>query len=451
MRITAAILVTVGLAHAATATDLVFRAAEFDNGGPTLDPFLDIAEFSTDTTLFRIGNNPTAVAYDGANLYIAGIRNDGGSPDPALVMQVAELSDFFNGAAAKQVLNTSFPKDDLLDGRGFTGMDWNDRFGLLATLDRDTTNPTAGTQVLLINRTNPGDFSATLQLAIDGVRGISGPAYDFGWDGLGFMLADGSMGPAAATPIAAQGRAFGFDPTSFLPADDIYGFDFGNPTGPGVPLYTFFTPDTGTLWRDFDIHPDNGNIVARGLNAVLYADRNGNTPPNPNPNGTTNIRSFIPPNGAGNAIVQTIEIVHNPTSGPEFVAINDRPTADIASALPFQQTVRFFDFDQNELSYEIRLPDGSLAPLDTGGPANIFSFFWYEPDQILFVVDGNNRDIYALTLVAPCDVDLDGNLVADFFDAAVFQNNPTDYNNSGGAPDQADYEAFVIDLTAGCP
>ncbi len=389
----------------AAAQDLVFVATQFDNTGASQpgtanDPFKDITAFTSATTSFRIGNNPTVVAYDGANLYVSGIVNGPTSvedPDNPgtfidLTVEIAEISDFFVTAGAKDVLGSETLADNFIafSGRGYSGLDWDDEFGLLAT--RDFGSAGSGLeQVLLFNRTAPADFNASLQVSTVGIRGISGPAYDFGFDGSGFPLVSGMNGPAAATPIFQTGRAAGLDPNTFDPADDLYGENFGSPTNPTDPLYTFFCGST--TWRDFDIHPDTGLIVARANNGLVIAERTST-------NGTTTTPVCVtPPKGLGNAVVQPVEILHNTACGTEAIVISDRP--DPGSFSPFQQTVLFYDFQGNPLTYSIELPDGSLAPLDTGAPNNLFGFHWHEPSQTLFVTDGQNRDVYALTLKCP--------------------------------------------------
>jgi hypothetical protein len=395
----------------AAAQDLVFVATLFDNTnasdpGTAADPFKDISAFSSATTDFRIGNNPTVCAYDGANLYVGGIVNgpttveDPNNPGTFidLTMEIAEISDFFGTAGAKDVLGSQTLAENFIafSGRGYSGLDWDDTYGLLATRDFGSVGAT-GDQVLLFQRNDPMDFNAQLQVGALGIRGISGPAYDFGFDGSGFPLVSGMNGPAAAIPIFTAGRAFGLDPTTFDPADDLYGFDFSFPGDTsGNPLYTFFC--NSTTWRDFDIHPDTGLIVARANNGLVIAERTST-------NGTTTTPVCVtPPKGLGNAVVQPCEILHNTACGVEAIAMIDRP--DPGSFSPFQQTVLFYDFQGNQLSYSIELPDGSLAPLDTGNPANLFGLHWHEESQTLFVIDGQNRDVYALTL--KCESEFQG-------------------------------------------
>ncbi|MEO1130195.1 MAG: hypothetical protein AAFX05_10890, partial [Planctomycetota bacterium] len=396
------------------AQDLIWVAREFDNsavGGTAADPFRDVTALTSAGTTFRIGNNPIAVAYDGTNLYLGGnVNGPTNVEEPPesgtfvdLTIEVAELSDFLinNGTAgAKEVLGSEIMASDLgaFSGRGFSGMDWDDRFGLLTTIDRGST---AGDQIFIFQRTNPGDFSATLQVSASGIQGTSGPAYDNGFDGLGFELSDSQGGPAAAVPIRSTGRSAGLDPLTFDPADDIYGETFNPNDNTMNPLYTIFTPESGTIWRDFDIHPTTGLVAARANNVVVLGDRTST-------NGTTNLRSIIPPAGQGVAVNQNVEIIHSPPCGDDFIVMNSRAAS--GGFLPFTQTVLFYDIAGNPLTYEIRLPGGGLAPLDTGDPANIFSFFWHEPSGLLFVVDGQNRHVYTLELDCPsdCDGDVDG-------------------------------------------
>lgn len=443
MRNSLILAVLAGAAAAVSAQDLTFIAATFDNtlsGGTASDPFDDIDAFSTATSPFLIGNQPISVAYDGANLYIGGARN--GTPAR---LAIAEISDFFSAQGAKNVpgsdVNPNVTGTFEFSGRGYTGMDWSDAYGLVATLDKGSDaivadgNPLApAAQVFRWNRTNPGDFATTLQAFGEGIRGISGPAYDYGFNGAGFPLSDGMMGPAVAVPVLGRGAPFGLDAASMLPEDDIYGPDF--------PQYSLFISGTSTTWRDIDIHPDTGFVVARANNFAIMGDRTQF-------NGTTNLRFITPPGGTGSSVSQNVEIIHNPLGRDDFLVLNDRASSGVFQ--PFQNTVLFYDLQGNPLTYEIVLPDGTPAPVVNG--ANIYSFYWHEPDQLLFVVDGNNRDVYALTLVSRCDVDRSGAL--DFFDTLAFLrlydagNLAADFDGVNGLT-PADLSAFAASIENGC-
>lgn len=444
------------MATAVAAQDIIFEAAIFDNsasGGTAEDPFKDVDAFSSAESSFLVGNNPVGIAYDGSNVYISGIFNTS-----AEQVAIAEISDFFGTAGAKQVLGSPIFRNDNVNtnGRGWTGLAWDDRFGLLASLDRGNTFPGLGPQLYLFNRTDPGDFSATLQKSYDGIRGISGPAYDYAFDGNGFMLSDGSMGPAAALPILTLGAAYGYDPTSEDPFDDLYGVDsinppiyFGNPNDPEAALYFFFSAEVNSsTWRDFDFHPSTGLIAARANNGVILADRT-------NLNGTTNIRGFFPPQGSSGAVVQNIQIVHNPACGDEFVVFNSRTSVKF----PFKQSVLMYDLDGNQLTYDIQLSDGSSIDLDTRpSEFEFFDFFWDEDEQLLFVLDGINRDVYALTLKCADELCLgDANSdqvvnVADFIAVLLNfgSNGPIGDANDDGTVNVADFIAVLLNFGSSC-
>lgn len=465
MRTLAATCLLVAAGATASAQDLVFEATLFDNsgvGGTSADPYYDIFSFTSATTAFRIGNNLTAIAYDGTNLYLGGIRNGPASvPDPNdplvnidLTLEIAEVANLLDPSTrgAREVIGTTYQAADVVNSRGWTGFDWDDRFGLLASFDWDgPTGPNGEPGLHLAQRPTPASPNATLTLSSP-FFARSGPAFDNGFDGSGFPLADATNGPAAAVPEQLRGAAFGLDPTTFAIADDIYGPDFGSPTSPTSPLYTFFTPATGTIWRDFDIHPTNGFVVARGNNSVVLAERNAS---GPNPNGTQNIFSITPPGGPALQVAQNVEILHNTACGTEAIVINDRAVSTAVGQ--FSSNVLFYDLAGNQLTYEVRLPDGTLAPID-GLPTdnNIYSFFWDEASQTLFVGDGVNNVVWVLTLTCPCEVDLDQSGEADFFDLAEYltllaAGDPgADFNNSG-ATDSQDVTDFLTALSAGCP
>ena len=438
-------------APVAVAQDVTFQARLFDNtalGGTATDPFDDIQSFSSATSSFLIGNQPISIAYDGANLYVGGNLN--GS---AARVAVAEISDFFGTQGAKNVPGSDIPGNQMLGGQGYSGMDWSDEFGLVATVDRNSTSPlfqgnplAPFAQVLLWKRNNPADFSTSLQGFGEGIRGVSGPAFDYGFDGGGFTLSNGMAGPAIAVPVLGRGGPFGIDPTSFDPFDDLY--------TPDTALYSLFIPGQPTEWRDYDIHPDNGLVVGRSGNLAILGDRTQF-------NGTTNLRVITPPGGqASFQVNQNVEIIHNPACGVEMIVLNDRPAGSVLVG-DFFSRVLLYDLNGNPLTYEILLPDGTPADAQLRDTSNIYSFFWSEPDQILFVCDGINRVVYALDLVCStggCNVadiaepfnSLDFNDINAFVTAFLGMDALADLNNDMMF-DFNDINAFVTDFLSGCP
>ena len=437
---TIAIALLAGAALSAHAQpDVTFEARTFVNTpGEPADPFDNIEAFNSATTDFLIGNQPTAVAFDGENLYIGGNINGA-----AARIAIAEISDFFGSAGAKNVPGSEVPAGQVTPGSGYTGMDWSDEFGLVATWDAGSA--AGADQVFRFMRDAPDDFSQTLQVSAGGIRGSSGVAYDFGFDGMGFELSDGSMGPAVAVPVFGSGGPFGLDPTTFAPGDDIY--------GPDNALFNLFVEGTSTLWRDYDIHPDTGLVVGRAANLAILGDRTEF-------NGTNNLRVITPPGGESPFVVaQNVEIIHNPACGAEMIVLNDRPDSSDLSGT-FLSRVLLYDLQGNPMSYEVLLPDGTQAAIP--GDSNIYSFFWYEPDQLLFVVDGINRNALALELQCPGEEPcvaadlaepfglLDGADVNAFITAFGGGDDAADLNDDG-VVDGADVNTFITQFGAGCP
>ena len=413
---------TIAAAGAATASaqvDVVWYATPFDNTASNFepnatanDPFRDVAFLSSaDAALagVQIGTQPISIAFDGLNVYLGG--NVNGSPE---TVGVSEIHDFFSNTPDFRPVEGSYVNpisgfDTLVaQSRGYAGLDWDDRFGLLGVLDRGSPFPNgAGNpaapfgQVFLWQRTLPTDANVTLQLFVGGgIRGTTGPAFDYGFDGNGFTLQDASQGPAALVPEWGSGSGYGLDPTDFLPQSLLY--------SPNNQVFNIFTPLGETLWRDFDFHQTNGLVAARSNNIVVLGDRTQFQ-------GTTNVRTITPPSGKGNAVNQNIAVIHNPCLGEDMIVINDRGNSGIAGTFGL---VQFYDLAGNPLTYEVRLPDDSPAPVLNG--SNIFSFHWDEPSQTLFIADGNNRDVYALSLDCPCPVDLNADGEVDFFDFLQF-------------------------------
>ncbi len=435
----AAVAGTAAAAHA-HAQDVTFTARVFDNslsGGTANDPFKDVDAFSSATTSFLIGNNPISIAYDGANVYIGG--NVNGSPAQ---ISIAEISDFFGAAGAKQVPGSEVIQatDPIGGARGYAGLDWSDEFGLIAALDRGSAGA-SGDQVFRWKRTNPSDFSLSLQVSTGGVRGSSGVCYDYGFDGGGFLLSDASMGPAIVLPEFGRGGPYGFDPITMDPSDDIY--------TPDSALYNMFVDGTiGTAWRDYDIHPTTGLVAGRTNNIAILGDRTST-------NGTTNVRTITPPGGLGVFVTnQNIEIIHNPACGVDMVVINDRPTS--GTFLDLTSGVLLYDTAGNPLTYAVEFPDGT--PVTFANTSTFYSFFWDEGSQTLFVCDGTNRDIYALELScdAGCPCDLTGNGLLNLDDIDAFATAflagdlAADLDGSGGL-NLDDIDAFASCFLSGCP
>jgi len=72
-----------------------------------------------------------------------------------------------------------------------------------------------------------------------------------------------------------------------------------------------------------------------------------------------------------------------------------------------------YDMAGNMMSYEIRLPGGGTADL-SASTLGIFSFFWDEGEQLLFIVDGTNRRLYALDLDCGTGTECLGDIADDF-------------------------------------
>ncbi|MEQ8769722.1 MAG: GC-type dockerin domain-anchored protein [Phycisphaerales bacterium] len=432
--------VLAGMATTTVAQDVTFTARVFDNslsGGTAMDPYKDIDAFSSATTSFLVGNNPISIAYDGANVYIGG--NVNGSPAQ---ISIAEISDFFGAAGAKAVPGSEIIQatDPIGGGRGWTGMDWSDDFGLIASLDRGSAAD-PDDQIFRWQRNAPTDFSQTLQVSIPGLRGVSGICYDYGFDGSGFLLSDATMGPAVVVPEHGRGGPWGIDPITMAGADDIY--------TPDSAFYSIFVSgDQGTAWRDYDIHPTNGLVVGRTNNIAVVGDRN-------NGNGTDNLRLITPPGGLGLFTTnQNVEIIHNPACGVDMIVMNDRPTSGTFLDLP--TAVRLYDTAGNELTYAVEFPDGT--PVTFANTSTFYSFFWDEAQQLLFICDGTNRDIYALELSChagcPCDLTGNGLLNLDDIDAfvAAFLGGDLAADFDGnGTVNIDDIDAFIACFLGGCP
>ena len=189
--------------------------------------FTEIATINLDITANNanaefIGSNPSAVAYDGLNLTVAGLNNSGVTGFSALVTVTDPL-----GTA---VISPAFGTLTTPALRGYSGLDVTPDGVVVASFDPGSSNP-EGIQA----------FDNGVQLWARDARGGSGVAIDPGF---------GGMDSGAAWTTFGSGRR--------SLQDVATGADLYDSTN-GMIILT----SEGTFWRDMDFDPD--------LGAVYYA------------------------------------------------------------------------------------------------------------------------------------------------------------------------------------
>ena len=259
---------------------------------------LCVAPTVTQPNPFFIGNNPSVIALSGDRLFVAGYNNTAAAAN----LRVVKIENIF-GTRAFRLLNTNpdplgAPVYDIsVPGqRGFYGMSYAAGGGLIMNYDGGAVGVAGGYRVFDVDtQLNPiliGSSPAGL-----GARGGAGPSWDFGPTGQGYDYNnDGTLdGPLAAIldfagyPGGVQAKG----PFGILPVDSSVGlgdglnmfagrkYDGNSIDGGGnatAPVLNAIDGNgnrvQGTLWRDSDINPVNGNIAARASNDVVIGVRN---------------------------------------------------------------------------------------------------------------------------------------------------------------------------------
>lgn len=227
----------------------------------------DLSTICSSSNAFFIGNNPSSVELVGDRLFVGGFNQSGAAANTAYTI----IGNIFGSRTFLRPANgiLSMP-----NSRGYTGMDYMEGQGLLMTYDAGsfgTANQVRlwdiDTQVNpILLASSPASFSP---------RGGSGPAWDAGFDGLGFN--DGTTVrpvPSVFDGNTSSGGGSGLKPSgpNALSGDSFELLFF---PGGGGTISISGAPLRGTFWRDADIHPTNGTIVARAADDVVIATRNG--------------------------------------------------------------------------------------------------------------------------------------------------------------------------------
>ena len=391
---------------------------------------VDLFNFSTDATnpLF-VGNNPCAIALNGNRMYIVGWNFTGARRR----LPVIQIDDWTANSLASRVFpngGTGIPSQlEIPNGRGYSGLDYLPGAGLVVSGDYNAsfTNPAGGTdpygQYMVFNvdsQLNP--ILVARPSDVTSPMGKAGTAWDAGVDGLGYAYTGGS-GPivAALDNNTSNQGPLGLNP---LTLDASVGATvYEPPTGPVISG----APQQSTLWRDIDIHPTNGTIVARGGNNVIIAPRLSNLVVDTVNRKVINLSTDGIPFVAG----QNIQVLNGLPSGDLF-AYTDRRSTGGNGAL--SSVIKFADFAGNDQTGTVVLngdvdldrtgPNGPIpvASTTTGG-VGFYDISWDAANQRLAILDYANRFAYVFAL------DTGNNCPADF--------------NSDGFVDDTDFVIFA--------
>jgi hypothetical protein len=294
---------------------------------------VDLASTASSANPEYIGSNPSAVAWNGTDLYAAGF-NGGGATGVGIVRVANALGTPAFGTAFSFIAGTPA-------SRGFSGLDVQGSV-LAAAYDDGAADP-QGLQAFDLAGSSLWAFS---------MRGGSGVGFD-----PGFASVDAGVG---WTTFGSGRRAL-------------------QDTAAGTSIYTtangmIINPAGGTFWRDVDFDETNGNFYGRKGNDVVKAVRTG---------GNTCTPSLLVNLTDADAIAGQNLAVLNADFGT-FVIYNDRSST--------ATTQSFFTVVQvaTDAGAAVTADWGAFAP-PTG--AGWYDFSWNSADDTLAVLDFTNRRV----------------------------------------------------------
>ncbi|MDA0373162.1 MAG: hypothetical protein O2865_05225 [Planctomycetota bacterium] len=315
---------------------------------------IDLASTANPANAEFLGTNPSAVAWNGSQLFVSGQNNSAGASAQALPVSLVEILNPFSptptfGPVFGTIQNTP-PV-----GRGYLGLDIEGTT-LVASFDDGNQHP-QGIAAYDLN---------AAQRWVKTARGSCGVAMDPGF----------GTGPAA--PGSGVGFAQ-FGSGRRLLQDTQSGADIYNTTNGMI----INTPE-GTTWRDMDFDDATGDIWLREGNNVIHGVRSGG-------NTTAFMTVVFDQNPDADFIIQQ-NVAFCRTAAGSFVMWNDRSTSSTNQG--FFQTVM------------VMSPNGQMLTSDWSGfspnPGSAaYDFSFHSQSNTLALLDSFNRKvhIFAVSLV----------------------------------------------------
>ncbi len=336
-----------------------------------------------------IGSNPSAIAWDGARMFIAGFNNGSG---PVGITEVLNATD--TGVVFQPTFTDAFNIQNAPLSRGYSGITLQGNT-LAATIDMDPEQP-GNLSAYDVSSTTPAPLwsaagRGSAGVAIDPgyvVGGVSQGGGGIGWGSFGGGVAGSSLRRAVNDPVTGA-AIYGFSsaPDAPVPA----GLQYWNPADPAI------QPAPITVPRDIAFDLDTGDIFGRVNNTVTKAVRTG-----PNESGT---KSVLYNTYQGLAIGQNIAVMNDTVDG-DLVIYNVRDDGgfrqlfsvanEIMTTSGTPQTVTYNFLDDLDLEstgyydFSFDVASQTLAVLDFGNRrASVFRFGAPDPDtQLRWAADG---------------------------------------------------------------
>jgi hypothetical protein len=313
---------------------------------------LDLSSTAFPTGTRYIGNNPSALAWDGTNAWIGGY-NQSGSAAPTAIIQISNV-------LTNPTFGTPFGTFTTNNLRGITSLAVQGNL-LAASLDNGAGS---GDSVRIFNAS-----TGTLNWRIgtsagDNSRRGNGVAFDPGFNG-----ADAGSGVAYLS--IGSGRRHLLDSSAGT-------YKFGQNAGMIINLNP-----VSTTWRDLAFDPDTGDLYARESNRLAKARRTGDN----SVAGASTLLGSLPQASAVDN--QNLAFVDSLSVG-NFLLLNDRSTPSAGQS--FFNVVKAISTS----GAPVALNFGSFAPALGNGA---YDFAWHADSYTLAISDFANRRLYVFAAV----------------------------------------------------
>ena len=343
---------------------------------------LDIGTTANAASPHSIGSNPIAIAWNGHQLYAAGINSSASSGTTAIT-QITN-PNAVPGLSVVPSFGPSFGTLTTSANRGYSGLALTSG-KLGASWDNGASSPSGiqgfdtSSNTFLWNLSASGGTAAN----VGSSRGMSGISVDPGYQGI---TSQGGGGFAWTTQ--GSGRRAENDPTTGIPTYVLSGNATpANPSSVGGMIAS----STSTLWRDITFDPATGDLYSRNNNLVTMNVRTG---ANSLVTGI-NIVSGLTISNTSNSIGANIEFlsrIESQGSGSyegNALIFNDR--ASNTSAQPWTSVIKITTTGSTTVA-AIPTAWNMLYGASVNG-SSLYDFGWDATTQTLAVMDYSNRTI----------------------------------------------------------